>query len=124
MEDARHDPSRTRSRCLRKATQPLRDDLRAYARINVLYYGLIALGMVVAWIEPSIQDQLLADSGQSLEQGVLAPVADACERGDFVLAGALTFAANLVLGSILWMTLPSMVIPFVGLASGALRAFL
>ena len=54
----------------------------------------------------------------------MAGVAAAYDSGNVVLAAAVTFGVNLVLGSFLELTLPSLVIPLFGVALGLFRALL
>jgi len=109
----------------RSAWQLVRDHSRAYLALNVMYYGLVGLAMMyVALINPSLQQQLLGDVEQALTEGPLATVGGAYLGGNVVVAAILTFLVNLFAGSVLYVTLPSLIVPFAGIPLGAYRAVL
>jgi hypothetical protein len=96
-----------------------------YVAINVGYYGLVLAAMLyVALINPAIQERMLADVQSSLTEGPLATVGGVYLGGNLVGAAVLTFLANLLVGAILTITLPSLIVPFAGIALGAYRAVL
>jgi hypothetical protein len=98
---------------------------RAYVTINLVYYGLVAAAMLyVAVVDPSLQEQLLGEVQAALTEGSLELVGGAYLGGNVVLAAILTFLVNLFAGSILYITIPSLVVPFAGLPLGAYRALL
>ncbi len=110
---------------VRSAWQVVRDHRLAYLTLNVMYYGLVGLAMVyVALFNPSLQGQLLGDVEQALTQGPLATVGGAYLSGNVVMAAILTFLVNLVAGSVLYVTLPSLIVPFAGIPLGVYRAVL
>jgi hypothetical protein len=110
---------------VRSAWQVVRDHRRAYLTLNAMYYGLVGLAMVyVALFDPSLQGQLLADVKQALSQGTLAMVGGAYLGGNLVVTATLTFLVNLFAGSVLYVTLPSLIVPFAGIPLGAYRAVL
>lgn len=104
--------------------QIIKDNRRAYIVINVLYYGLVAVGMVYVSFNPALQQTLLAAVGQSFTEGPLSAVGSAYGSGEVLRAMLLTFVVNLFAGSLLVITLPSLLIPFFGLAMGMYRAVL
>lgn len=98
---------------------------RAYVILNVVYYGLVVCGMVYVAFNPSLQQTLLDAVGEAFfDEGPLSAVGQAYLGGQIVAAIALTFAVNLVIGSGVTITLPSLVIPFSGLLMGVYRAIL
>lgn len=110
---------------LKHAVKIVSDNRRYYLILNAVYFGLIFLGAIYSSLNPSLVQWLKEGTAQALTSGgPLALVADAYISGDFLLAVALTFLVNLILGAILYITLPSMVIPFFGLLMGAFRAVL
>lgn len=112
-------------RLLRSACQIVRRYRRPYVAINLGYYGLVLVGMLyVALVDPSLQEQLLSDVGGALGEGPLATVAGAYTGGNVVAAALLTFLTNLLAGSFLTITLPSLIVPFAGVLLGAYRAVL
>jgi hypothetical protein len=100
----------------------VRENKRAYVVLNILYYGLIFIFMGVAALNPGLQDELLRTTTESVTSGPLAMAGEAYINGEVLKAMALTFVVNLFIGSLAFMTLPSMIVPFLGLLSGVYRA--
>jgi hypothetical protein len=110
---------------LRRSIAIVREDLRAYIALNVVYYGLVGLGMIyVAFFNPGLQQGLLQAMGQAFTVGPLSALGNAYGGGEVLNAIALTFVVNLVLGTLLQISLPALIIPFSGLLMGLLRACL
>ena len=108
-----------------RGIQIIRDNLRAYITLNILYYGLVILGMIyVGLFNPGLQTALLTAGGQTFTQGPLAVLGTAYNTGQVVNAMVLTFLVNLLLGTLIEITLPALIIPFSGLLMGFLRATL
>jgi hypothetical protein len=107
-----------------RSLEVVRADLGAYLFFNIVYYGLVVLGMVYVFFNPELQRTLLAAVGQAFTEGPLAAVGDAYGGGQVLWAMLLTFLVNLLLGSLIQMQLPSLIIPFSGLLMGAFRALL
>ena len=102
----------------------LRRHKAAYATINVVYYGLVAVGALAAALNPGLQELLIEQVGQAFVEGPLAPVGEAYLGGNLPAAIGLTFGVNLIVGSFLTLTLPSLIVPFFGLLMGVYRAVL
>jgi len=99
----------------------MKENRKEYVALNFLYYGLVAVSMIYVSFHPEIQEALLGEV--TVEFPTLFPsVVEAYRSGNFPLAAALTFSINLVLGSFVYITLPSLIIPFSGVATGAIRA--
>lgn len=112
-------------RLIRDSWQVVLENRRAYVTINALYYGLVLAGMAVAFARPEVQQALLRVVGESFSpSGEMASVVTAYQSGDVWSAALLTFGVNLVLGSFLVLTLPSLIVPFFGMVMGAYRAIL
>jgi hypothetical protein len=110
---------------LRSCWRVVRDHRRAYVVLNVTYYALVALGMMYsAFVDPTLQAQLLQDIGGAFTEGPLATVGGAYLAGNVLAATVLTFLVNLLAGSLLYITVPSLVVPFAGLTIGFFRAVL
>lgn len=110
---------------LRSAWAAVAEQRRAYLLLNVAYYGLVGVGMVISFARPEIQASLMKGVSQSLAPGGgLADVAAAYASGDVLGAAAITFWFNLTAGALLYITLPSLVVPFAGVALGFVRALL
>jgi hypothetical protein len=104
---------------------PLREHRRAWVGMNILYFGTVALGMLAVLVYPAMQQNLLQGVGQAFSPtGTLGPLVQAYTEGRLGMAMVLTFLVNLVLGSLLVLSLPSLLIPFAGILMGVFRAWL
>lgn len=109
---------------VKEAWQLVHANRRAYIIINVVYYGLVVVFMVVAAFNRPLQDQLLASVGEAFTGGPLSVVGSAYVNAEVLKAIGLTFVVNLVLASFLQITVPSAIIPFSGFLIGVFRAVL
>ncbi|MHB8118001.1 MAG: stage II sporulation protein M [Methanothrix sp.] len=110
---------------LKDAMKIVTENHRPYLILNIVYFGLVLLGAIYSSLNPSIAPWLKEGTAQALTNGgPLVMVANAYISGNFFTAAVLTFIVNLILGAILYITLPSMVVPFFGLLMGAFRAVL
>ncbi len=107
---------------IRASFKIIQDNRRAYFSLNILYYCLIVCGAIYVFFNPGLQEELLNAVGTALTQGPLSGVASAYSSGQVLAASASTFIVNLIVGSALWITLPSLVVPFSGILMGAYRA--
>lgn len=101
---------------------------------SVLYFSLVIAGMLLAAAFPALQKNLVGNVTGELD--TLLAQFDALTGGALsawirqpgllvVLAGAAAiFLVNLILGSFLEITLPSLIIPFSGLVIGIVRALM
>ncbi len=110
----------------RRAWAVVRADWPAYIFLNIVYYGLVILGMAyVTFINPDLQKMLLENIGQAFtSSGPLAMVGNAYTGGQVWAAMGVTFVVNLFLGSLIEINLPGLIIPFSGLLMGVIRAVL
>jgi hypothetical protein len=111
-------------KALHTALGVVRGARRPYLALNLVYYGLVASAMVYATFDSSLQPALMESVGAALTEGPFAPVLDAYTGGQVWLAIGLTFGVNLLVGSFVTITLPSLVVPFSGLLLAGLRAVL
>jgi hypothetical protein len=95
---------------------------RAYLVMHLFYFGLVGCGMLYAWQQPEMHAALRQHINEGIK-GSLGPVVDAYGGRRLLMAIGLTFLVNLIGGSFASVTLPSLVVPFSGLAVGGLRAF-
>lgn len=104
---------------------PALEHSRALLMMNVGYFGAVVLGMLAILLSPQIQTSLLQSVSEAFSPtGSLGPLVQAYETGELPTAIALTFLVNLVLGSGVFITLPSVIIPYIGLLMGAYRGLL
>jgi len=109
---------------LKDAVRIVKENARAYVTMNLVYYGLTFGAMLFVLVYPAVQEQLLETVRKSFQHGFMKPVASAYQGGHVFAAILLTFVVNLLGGSLLTITLPSLVVPFSGLTMGVLRATL
>ena len=107
----------------RRAIGLVRQHLRAFVLINVAYFGLVCSGMAYGALDRDFHDRYMVESKKQAAD-TLPVVFDAYQGGHVAKAIGLTFVVNLVAGSIFYITLPSLIVPFVGLLLGAVRALL
>lgn len=117
-------PLRVSKNVLRSSLAVVGEHRRAYLVMNLAYYGLMGAAMAYAAFHPDLQRTLWTEVGKGFSTGPLEGLVGAYRGGQVLLAAGLTFAVNLVLGSLLSITLPSLIIPFSGLLVGAYRALL
>ncbi len=109
---------------IRQAWAIVKENHRVYIIINVIFYGLVAIFMVAAAFNQPLQKQLLSLIGLGFTQGPFAAVGGAYGSGQVLVAMVLTFVVNLFLGSLIDLTLPSLIVPFSGMLLGIFRAVL
>ena len=109
---------------LTDALDIVKNNRRLYFTLNGLYYGLIIVGLVYTQFDRSVQNTLMQGLNTTYGSGgPLSSVLDAYTNGKIVQAIAVTFGINLVVGSFASITLPSLIVPFLGLAVAIWRAY-
>lgn len=102
-----------------------RKDWKLFLLTNVLYFGTIGLGALIALASPDLQLSLIGAAGETFGSGgLLSEVGAAYLSGNVLAAAVLTFLVNLFLGTIVQIILPSLVLPFWALPFGMFRALL
>lgn len=100
-------------------------DLKLFAAVNAIYFGMVAIGAAAALAWPDAQLYLIGAAGQGFGAGSpLESVGTAYASGNIPEAAALTFATNFFLGTLAEITVPSLIVPFWALLMGAFRALL
>ena len=94
----------------------VRENLRVYLFLNFFFNGLLVLAVVFAAQHPEMQRAIFHTAQTGIQEGLLAPIFQVyyVER-NILLAAILTFVINLIVGSGLMLSLPSFVVPFIGL---------
>lgn len=95
---------------------------RAFLAINAFYFGLVLCAMVFAAFHREVQQSVLGLAKAGVNAGPLGPVVGSYQAGRLIRAAALTWAVNFIAGSLLVITVPSLVVPFSGMLTGAVRA--
>jgi hypothetical protein len=94
--------------------------------LHIGYFGLVIVGAIVVHLIPELQTVLLSQVSDALsaKAGPLAAAGKAYGTGNVLHAAAVTFGVNFFLGSLLVITLPSMIVPGSGILMAILRSFL
>jgi hypothetical protein len=103
--------TRTRNSVIRKPLEIIRTNLRAYLVINAVIYGLVILGFALGLILPSL-NQAQVDR---LDEGGTTDLVLSLLENAWLFA-LVIFAINTFRVSVLSIILPSMIIPFAGIA--------
>ncbi len=109
---------------LKSAWGLVQENRRAYIIINIVYYGLVVIGMIYVAFNQKLQEELLNLVGAGFMTGPLSFVGQAYVNAEVLTAIAATFFVNLFIGSFGTITLPSLIIPFSGFLIGIYRSIL
>lgn len=102
-----------------------RKDRKLFLYANAYYFGLVLVGALIALLFPAAQVFLINTAGNILGGGALDPfsiIGDAYRSGNVLEAAVVTFIYNLVLGTLVEITIPSLIIPFWAPLIGGVRA--
>jgi hypothetical protein len=95
--------------------------------VHLAYFGLYIVGSLIIYHLPLLQTVLMAGVQGELSsegKGVLAVAGKAYSSGNMLWAALVTFVINFFLGSLLMITVPSMIIPACGALLAGVRATL
>ena len=108
------------------ALAALRRFRRTIWTMHLAYFGIFLATTVVSYCRPEIQRALQGQVQQaSRQQGnPLAVAAKAYRSGNVWRAAGVTVAVNFLVGSLLYITVPSIIVPGLGLLLSLLRAIL
>ncbi len=99
------------------------ENRRAYFALNALYYGLMLVFMIYVSFDPALHESILKQYNGAFMVGPLALVDQTASTGlesfKIVVSALLTNVLGFSYGEI---TLPSFIIPFVGIVIGLYRA--
>jgi hypothetical protein len=117
---------RVRNRWLGPPLAEVARRVRLLVGLHALYFGLTLGAALLTYEIPTVQDSLLAAAGGQIEsgQGPLGKAGEAYASRNVARAAVTTLAVNFVLGSLLFITLPSVVVPGLGLPAALFRALL
>jgi hypothetical protein len=104
-------------RFLRKPFQIVRANFRAYLIINAIVYGLVITGMVAALVFPSLGENQVATQANSGMTDLVRSLLNNSWLFSLTILGV-----NVMSGALL-IVLPSVIVPFAGIAIFAYRAF-
>ncbi|VVJ18421.1 Uncharacterised protein [Amycolatopsis camponoti] len=101
---------------LRRPFQIIRGDLRAYLFVNIFVYGVLLLGMALGMLFPDLH----AARSASFAEGSQGALVNAVVGNGWVF-GTVIFLVNVFPTALLLITLPSLAVPFAGLAVFAIK---
>jgi len=109
---------------LRPPLAEIRKHKRLFLALHLVYFGTVVLLMLVAYYLPELQVCLLEGIKSQVADGSgpLAIAGKAYMSKNIPIAAVTTFVINFLLGSIVSITIPSVVIPGVGVLIAAFRA--
>ena len=114
------EPTSTRRvRLPREPFRIIRGNLRAYLAMNAIVYGLVAIGVVVGLTFP----ELRAARGAALEQDGTAALVLSLLDSPWLFALTI-FGVNTLTAAGAQILLPSLILPFAGIAVFAYRSFI
>jgi hypothetical protein len=92
--------------------------------VHLVYFGLVIAFSVLVYQLPDVQTLLLSVTSEALSapSGPLASAAKAYNSGSIPRAAVTTFVINFFLGSLVMLTLPSMIVPGSGIFLAILRS--
>ncbi|WP_017591511.1 stage II sporulation protein M [Nocardiopsis potens] len=105
-------------RFLRTPFQIIRANLGAYLAMSALVYGLFFIGMGAAFAFPGLHAAHLASMDEKGTTGLVTSL-----LGSVWLFSLTIFAVNTLTVGVLTILLPSMIVPFAGIALFTYRAF-
>ena len=104
-------------RFLRKPFQIIRANFRAYLTINAIVYGLVITGLVAAMVFPNLG----ATQMTTLEDNGTGNLVRSLLHNPWLFSLTI-LGVNIVTGA-LWIVLPSLIVPFAGIAIFAYKTF-
>jgi hypothetical protein len=94
-----------------------------YLALNAAYYGFFIIGMLYTFFDPTPRNALNAANAQLFSSTpLLSSVVRAYSSGSILSAALWTFVANLFIGVFLYITVPSLLHPFIGIGLICYRA--
>jgi len=95
-----------------------------YVALSVLYYGLILALMAYASFDAPLQTRIFESNRSSFMNGALSITGQVAIDGRVLKVLGFTFLSNVLGASYSDITLPSFIIPFIGIFIGLYRAVL
>lgn len=94
--------------------------------VHLTYFALVVLAALMIYEVPVVQTVLLSAAGSEFETSgsPLGIAGQAYASGSIPRAAAVTFLINFLLGSLVFISLPSVIVPGAGVLVAALRAVL
>jgi hypothetical protein len=117
---------RIRNKWLRLPLVEIRKYKYLFISMNLIYFGTVLLFMLLAYAVPELQVCLLSGITSQITDGSgpLAIAGEAYASKNMLRAAVTTFVINFPLGSLLSITIPSIILPGSGVLIAGLRASL
>jgi hypothetical protein len=115
-----------RNKWLRLPLAEIRKYKYLFIAMNLIYFGTVLLFMLVSFAVPELQSCFLVGVASEITEGSgpLAIAGKAYMSKNILLAAVATFAINFPLGSLLVITLPSIIVPGSGVLVAGFRSML
>jgi len=101
-----------------------KQDWTLFLSVNTLYFGTVLLGAVIALLNPGAQEYLLGLSSRGLSTGPFSTVGQAYASGAILYAALITFIFNFFIGTLAYITIPSLLVAPWALLMGVIRALM
>lgn len=102
----------------------IKRDYKGYILISALYFAALILGVLYGLLNPQLQTFLHGTLAQAWEESIFSTVTQAYVTENWLSALFLTFLVNLILGSFVVLTVPSLPVFFAGPILAVYRAVL
>ena len=100
----------------------IREHRRALLTIGLLYVALFGVGVLATALIPELRPGGLDGlGGDAPATGLSALITDSYRSGNIALAALVTLGVNLISASLLQTTLPTLIVPFLGVAITLVR---
>lgn len=110
--------------CIKNALLIIKQHKKALININLAFYTILILTILTTSYASEIQNYFKPDIEQVFAKpGIFKTTGDVYEHGNIVFAIVITFLVNLVI-TLSMTTLPSFIIPFIGIVAVLYRAVL
>jgi len=101
-----------------------KQDWKLFIGINIFYFGMVLIGAIIALISPATQGYLISLSSKGLSTGPFSTVGQAYMSGAILYAAMVTFVFNFFVGTLAYITIPSIVVAPWALLLGMIRALM
>ncbi|PJJ73658.1 hypothetical protein CLV46_3253 [Diaminobutyricimonas aerilata] len=109
------------ARVVRDVVALIRSHRRAFVALNLGYLGMFGLGILATALVPELRPGGLGAVGDPGAGGLGGLIADSYRSGNVALAAVVTLGVNLLSASLLQTTLPTLIVPFLGVVSTLVR---
>ncbi|KJQ52494.1 hypothetical protein [Microbacterium sp. SA39] len=102
---------------VRNAFAIIKEHRRTFIIFNAVFYGLFVVAMIITAVLPHLQgDAIDGVQGELDQPGLGSAVSAGYESGNVLWAAGITLVVNFFIGALLTTTIPSLVVPFFGIA--------